>query len=102
MEKDTNSGLNEIDHNRDQEIVIGNFYRQDFIWPGYTSEGSIHYNHDEPSTHFNANGFLVRPDPDGIFQPHQLDVVYLGWAGDGHINRFNITHQFYLGARPRQ
>ncbi len=95
MEKDTNSGLNEITHNRDQDIVIGNFYRQDFIWPGYTAEWSIHYNHDEPTTHFNRNGILVRPDPDGIFQPHQLDVVYLGWAGDGHINRFNITHQFY-------
>ena len=22
-------------------------------------------------------------------------MVYLGWAGDGHIDRFNITHQFY-------
>ncbi len=42
-----------------------------------------------------SNGFLVRPDPVGVFQPHEVDVVYLGWAGDGHIDRFNITHQFY-------
>ena len=95
MEKDTNSGLNKIDHNRDQEIVIANFYRQDFIWPGYTVEGSVTYNHDGPRTQFNHNGFLVRPDPVGVFQPHQIDAVYFGWAGDGHINRFNITHQFY-------
>src|SRR5262249_18838840 len=40
--------------------------------------------------------FLVRPDPDGIFQPHQIDVAYLGFAGDGHINRFNITHAYYF------
>jgi hypothetical protein len=95
MEKDTNSGLNEINRNRGQDVVIGNFYRQDCIWPGYTAQVSVHYNHDEPSFHFNRNSALVRPDPVGVFSPHQLDVVYLGWAGDGHINRFNVTHQFY-------
>ena len=95
MEKDTNSGLNEIDHRRQQQIVIANFYRQDCIWPGYTAQVSVHYNHDEPSFHFNKNSALVRPDPDGVFSPHQLDVVYLGWAGEGHINRLNITHQLY-------
>jgi hypothetical protein len=31
----------------------------------------------------------------GVFQPHRLDVVYLGWAGDGHINRVNVSHAFY-------
>jgi len=95
MEKDTNSGLNEINHSRDQDIFIGNFYRQDFIWPGYTAQASLHFNHDDPSFHFNKNDALVRPDPVGVFTPHELDVAYLGWAGDGHINRFNITHQFY-------
>ena len=49
-----------------------------------------------------SNGFLVRPDPVGVFQPHELDVVYLGWAGDGHIDRFNITTPVLLGPRPRQ
>src|SRR5262249_4802310 len=24
-----------------------------------------------------------------------LDVVYLGWAGDGHIGRVNVNHAFY-------
>src|SRR5205085_3271763 len=26
---------------------------------------------------------------------HQVDVAYLGWTGDGHIDRYNITHAFY-------
>jgi hypothetical protein len=95
QEKDTNSELNEIGTRRRQQILIGNFFRQDFIWPGYTAQASVHYNHDQPSFHFNKNDVLVRPDPVGVFTPHQLDVAYLGWAGDGHINRFNITHQFY-------
>ncbi len=95
MEKDTNSELNEIGHSRDQDIVIANYFRQDFIWPGYTMEASVHYNHDDPTFHFNKNDVLVRPDPVGVFTPHQLDVVYFGLGGDGHINRFNITDQFY-------
>jgi hypothetical protein len=95
MEKDTNSGLNNIGQNRNQDIVIANFYRQDFIWPGYTAQWSVNYNNDQPSFKFNKNNVLVRPDPDGVFQPHEVQVVYLGWAGDGHINRFNITHQVY-------
>ena len=94
QEKDTNSQLNTF-ANRQQQVLIGNFYRQDFIWPGYTAQASVHYNHDSPSFHFDKNGFLVRPDPVGIFQPHNLDVCYLGLAGDGHINRFNITNAFY-------
>ena len=93
-EKDTNSELNTFD-DRGQDVFIANYYRQDFIWPGYTAQVSFHYNHDRPSFHFDKNDFLVRPDPVGIFKPHDLNVFYLGWAGDGHINRVNITHQFY-------
>jgi hypothetical protein len=93
-EKDTNSELNSFD-DRGQDIFIANYYRQDFIWPGYTAQWSANFNHDDSSFHFNKNGFLVRPDPAGVFQPHTVDALYLGWAGDGHINRFNITHQLY-------
>ena len=95
LEKDTNSELNTF-QSRDQQVVIGNFYLQDFIWPGYTAQFSFHYNRDEPSFKFDKNDNLVRPDPAGRFLPHGLDVAYLGWAGDGHINRFNINHAFYL------
>jgi hypothetical protein len=72
--KDPLSRLNTFNA-RDQQVVIANFYRQDFVWPGYTLEGSVHYNHDD--------------------QSHALDVVYLGLAGDGHINRVNVNHALY-------
>src|SRR5439155_20142749 len=36
LEKETNSGLNSFD-DRNQNIVIANFYRQDFLFPGYTA-----------------------------------------------------------------
>jgi hypothetical protein len=55
----------------------------------------VHYNHDKPGFLFDENRFLVRPDPVGVFEPHELDVVYLGWAGDGHIGRYNVNHAFY-------
>ncbi len=94
QEKDTNSGLNSF-RDRHQQIAIFNYYRQDFIWPGYTAQVSMHYNHDSPTFKFDQNGFLVRPDPVGVFQPHTVDVAYLGWAGDGHINSININHAVY-------
>jgi hypothetical protein len=93
-EKDTNSELNSF-HDRNQNVFIANYYRQDFIFPGYTTQLSFHYNHDQASFHFDKNNFLVRPDPVGIFQPHSVEAAYLGWAGDGHINRYNVSHAFY-------
>jgi hypothetical protein len=94
LEKDTNSQLNTFDE-RHQDVVVANYYRQDFIFPGYTTEVSFHYNHDAPTFHFDQNGFLVRPDPVGVFHPHEVDAAYFGWGGDGHIGPLNITHQFY-------
>src|SRR5262249_2771140 len=41
------------------------------------------------------NNFLVRPDPAGVFTPHRVEAVYLGLTGDGHIERYNITHALY-------
>ncbi|WZO97941.1 hypothetical protein EP7_004993 [Isosphaeraceae bacterium EP7] len=93
-EKDTNSGLNSF-YDRNQNVVIANYYRQDFIWPGYTSQLSFHFNNDNPYFRFSKNRTLVRPDPVGIFQTHRVDVAYLGWTGDGHINRFNVNHALY-------
>jgi hypothetical protein len=94
LDKDTNSFLNTY-RNRQQDIVIANWYHQDFIFPGYTIEGSVHYNNDHPSMRFDANHFLVRPDPDGVFQQHRVEVYYLGFAGEGHIDHYNISHAFY-------
>jgi hypothetical protein len=95
QEKDTNSELNSF-NDRGQDVVVANYYVQDFIFPGYTAQVNAVYNHDNASFHFDKNNFLVRPDPVGVFQPHSLNVGYLGWTGDGHINRFNISHAVYL------
>jgi hypothetical protein len=96
-EKDTNSELNTFDL-RDQQIAIANLYVQDFLVLGYTSQLSLHYDHDDGQDAgftYDRQGFLVRPDPVGIARPHNLDVVYLGWAGDGHIGWLNVSHAVY-------
>ena len=94
LEKDTNSALNTF-QDRHQRLAIANFYRQDFLFPGYTAQVNCVYNRDARSIKFDTNGFLVRPDADGVFQPHQVDVVYLGVTGDGHIGPYNISNAFY-------
>lgn len=93
-EKETNSELNSYE-DRHQTVAIANYFRQDFIWPGYTAQVSVHYNRDRPDFKFDRNSFLVRPDPAGVFEPHEVNAVYFGWTGDGHINRYNINHAFY-------
>lgn len=93
-EKDTNSELNTFQDRR-QNVFIANYYRQDFIWPGYTAQASVHYSNDPQAFRFNKNNFLVRPDPVGVFRPHEVNAAYFGWAGDGHINRYNINHAMY-------
>ena len=93
-EKNTDSELNTFD-NRDQEVAVANLYRQDFIWPGYTTEWSFLVNHDHGGVHYDDNGKLVRPEPLGTLRAHDVTAYYLGWGGDGHIGRFNISHQFF-------
>jgi hypothetical protein len=94
QEKDTNSQLNTFE-DRNQNVVIANVYRQDFLTPGYTASASFHFNNDGPSLMFDDNRFLVRPDPAGVFQRHQVNAFYLGLAGDGHIGRYNVSHAAY-------
>ena len=93
-EKNTNSLLNTF-QDRNQNVLIANYYRQDFIFPGYTAQMSYHYNTDGPSFKFDRNNFLVRPDPVGVFQPHRVQAHYFGLNGDGHIGRINVTNSFY-------
>ena len=94
LEKDTNSGFNTLDR-RNQQMAVANVYVQDFLTRGYTTEFSVHYNRDAGGTHFDTNGFLVRPAPIGLVRPHEIDAYYLGWAGNGHIGRVNVSHAFY-------
>jgi hypothetical protein len=104
LEKNTNSGLNTFSR-RDQQVMLGNVYIQDFFFPGYTAEFLSAYNKDDGGLHYDDNGFLVRPAPVGnvINQgvgaiPHSIQVGYFGWLGSGHIKRINITHAFYEAA----
>lgn len=93
-EKNTDSQLNTFDA-RDQQVFAANIYRQDFLAHGYTAQLSFLANLDGGSTHYDDNGFLVRPEPIGSVQPHTVHAYYAGWAGDGHIGPLNISHQFY-------
>jgi hypothetical protein len=104
LEKNTNSGLNTFER-RDQQLVLANIYLQDFFFPGYTAEFVGAWNKDDPSIHYDDNGFLVRPAPIGnvINQgvgaiPHGIRVGYFGWLGSGHVKRLNLTHAFYEAA----
>ncbi len=94
LEKDTNSQLNTMKR-RDQEVLVGNFYIQDFIKPGYTSQFSVHYNRDKPGFHIDKNGFLARPAPIGSIAPKAIHAIYIGWTGDGHLRRLNLNHALY-------
>jgi hypothetical protein len=101
LEKNTNSGLNTWER-RDQQVILGNVYIQDFFFPGYTAEFLGAYNKDDGGLHYDDNGFLVRPSPVGnvINQgvgpiAHSIQVGYFGWLGSGHIKRLNLTHAFY-------
>ncbi|MFN2475136.1 MAG: hypothetical protein ABR526_02200 [Chthoniobacterales bacterium] len=93
-EKDTYSDLNQF-QSREQQVYIANVYRQDFLAKGYTAQLSLHANFDGASRHYDKNNFLVRPAPIGEVRDHHVQSYYLGWTGDGHIGRLNVTHAFY-------
>src|SRR5271155_1331182 len=80
---------------RNQQVVIANAYRQDFLFQGYTAQLSVHYNKDDASLHYDDNGFLVRPADIGAEREHSVRAAYLGWAGSGHFGRWNVNHAFY-------
>ncbi len=93
-EKDTNSGLNELNW-RSQQVFIANAYIQDCFFLGYTVQGSFHWNHDTSDERFDTNGFPVRPDLIGDNAVRSLDAYYVGLASDGHIGRLNVNTAFY-------
>lgn len=94
-EKDTNSELNTFAR-RGQLVFVANVYRQDFFRHGYTAQLSLHGSFDQSNTLYDTNGAIVRPAPLGTVRPHRVNSYYLGWAGDGHLGRWNISHAAYL------
>ncbi len=95
IEKETNSELNTVFDERKQQVFIANLYKQDFGRLGYTTQISFHYNKDKASVHYDENGRPVRPGVVGFIRPHEIKSYYLGWAGDGHLGVWNITHALY-------
>ena len=98
LEKDTNSGLNDITQSpRDDFIFTANLYRQDFPFVGLTSQVSVTYNRNREKNdiQIDHNGFPVRPALLGDLRGREYDVTYLGYSADGRIGRINLTASFY-------
>src|SRR3546814_877648 len=94
LEKDTNSGLNDIAQTpRDDFILTANLYRQDFPFVGLTSQISATWNinREKYDIQIDHNGFPVRPALLGDLRGRDYDVVYLGYSADGRIGRLNLT-----------
>jgi hypothetical protein len=98
LEKDTNSGLNDVTElPRQSYIFHGNIFRQDFPVVGLTSMASITYNmnRERGDREIDDNGFPVRPALLGNLRARNYDVVYLGYGVDGRIGRVNLSAQAY-------
>lgn len=98
LEKDTNSGLNDLTESpRDDFVVTANLYRQDFPFVGLTSEASITWNanRERGEIEVDDNGFPVRPSLIGNLRARNYDVFYLGYNADGHIGRLNLSASAY-------
>ena len=98
IEKDTNSGLNDLTQPlRKDWVFVANLYRQDLPVPGFTSQLTTVYNRNREANdiYYDKNGFPVRPALIGDFRGRNYDVVYLGYNGDGHFGRVNLTVSTY-------
>ena len=99
IEKDTNSGLNDLSEGlRDDDVFIANLYRQDYPVLGFNSQVVLLHNRNEEDNSFqyDNNGFLVRPASLGFEQLRSYEVTYLGYNGDGHFGRNNLSLSTYV------
>ena len=104
VEKDTNSGLNDVFQKwRNDDTFIANIYRQDFPFTAMTSQATVlHNRNDDTRDEYDRNGFLVRPALVGDGQPHRYNVTYFGATFDGHLGfllpraRLNLSSSTYL------
>lgn len=98
VEKDTNSGLNDISTSlRSDDLFVANLFRQDWPVLGFTSQiSAIHNRNNETKKFYDTNGFLVRPAVIGDIRSHAYQVTYFGYSGDGHFGPWNLTTSTYL------
>ncbi|KGK01528.1 hypothetical protein [Thalassotalea sp. ND16A] len=100
LEKDTNSGLNDVSERlRDDEVYTANLYWQDFPLLGFVSQASITHNRNREKGQviYDNNGFITRPA--SVFAERfarDYDVTYLGLSGDGHFDRLNVSGSAYF------
>lgn len=98
IEKDSNSGLNDLTQPLRKDLIfLANVYRQDLPVPGFTSQLTAIYNRNREAKDIQVdhNGFPVRPALLGDIRGHDYDVAYLGYNGDGHFGRVNLTISAY-------
>jgi hypothetical protein len=99
LEKDTNSGLNDVSESiREDDVFVANLYVQDLFTKGFTSQVTLAYNRNREGDdfHYNTNGFIERPASIGGERPREYDIGYLGYSGDGHFGRLNLSASTYL------
>src|SRR4030095_15666447 len=98
LEKDTNSGLNNLfQRPRDDWVLHANVYRQDFPVVNLTSELSLTWNinRERDEIEIDDNGFPTRPALIGNLQARNYDAFYVGYNVDGHIGRLNLSGSAY-------
>lgn len=98
IEKDTNSGLNDLSQDlRDDDVYLANLYIQDYPVLGFNSQVAVVHNrnNEDDDNYYDNNGFLVRPASIGTEQPRKYQVTYLGYSGDGHFGRNNVSGSIY-------
>lgn len=99
LEKDTNSGLNDLGEDlRDDDVFIANLYWQDQPSLGFFSQFSVIYNvnREDDEVFYDTNRFIQRPASIGEERLREYDAWYLGYNGDGHFGRLNLTTSFYV------
>ena len=99
LEKDTNSGLNDVGRRlRKDDVFVANLYRQDWPVLGFTSQATVLYNRNREggeNRFFNKNEIIARPASLGQERGRDYDVTYVGYNGDGHFGRWNLTTSLY-------
>ncbi len=99
LEKDTNSGLNDVSQRlRADDTFIANAYRQDWPVLGHTTQITIAHNINREGSqadYYDRNGFEVRPAVIGDVRGHDYNLTYLGLNGDGHFGRWNLSSSAY-------
>ena len=99
LEKDTNSGLNDLGQRlRADDVYLANIYRQDWPVLGFTSQALVLHNRNREGgrgLYLNENGFVERPAVLGTGRPRDYDVTYAGASGDGHFGRWNLSASVY-------